>query len=66
MDKTRNYTQQVQSDLNSFKIESTANDTKCFTGDVQNSSDHTSKPPLQPSPNIVDQVTYSKTHSICR
>ena len=68
-DKTQSYRQQVQGDFNttnSFKMESTANDTKHFVDDINNSSDHTSKPPLQPSPNIVDQVAFSKTHSTCR
>ena len=69
MDKSRNYPQQAQGNFNStnlFKRESTADDTKRFTGEMNNPSDHTSKPPLQPSPNIVDEVTFSKTHSTCR
>ena len=64
------YRQQVQRDFNStatndFKVEST-NGTKRDSCESNEVSDHITKPPLQPSPNIVDQVAFSRTQSTCR
>ena len=69
-DENQYYRQQVQGDFNStttndFKLEST-NGTTRDSGESNNVSDHISKPPLQPSPNIVDQVAFSRTQSTCR
>ena len=69
-DENQYYRQQVQGDFNStrtnnFKLESssgTARDSR----ENNKVSDHISKPPLQPSPNIVDQVAFSRTQSTCR
>ena len=70
VDRNQQYAQQVESDYNSiaknsFKIDF-RNDHEHFSGDINKCSDNAPQPPLQPSPNIVDQVAFTKSRSTCR
>ena len=71
LEKSQHYSSQLPDNFSSIphipvKLEYDNGHKPFPASDVHKYSDISSQPPLQPSPNIVDQITFSKTSTLCK